>query len=271
MKAHLQNAVVCLALLAFAFLAKAHASPLFSIGEGSGTSWSDAIKAGNVVPVLAADGMTKLESDFYANEALVNGHDGFQMRDAFLTPDLNVSDGFDTHQAMVMAWQQLGTNDPGNDFGDVAAWEYVYDIDPDLTGLFLSFSLLANNVWDVSVELIDNLGRTKGWIRPGPPPNWQNALIDLSSNAANQGGFLLMPITPGFDITMVTTIRFDESGIWSMPFAAPPAGTVFPPGPVGWNAWNHVAIIPEPSALVLAAAAALCSVLLVGLRRVRRK
>ncbi len=225
------------------------------------------MNAGRVVPVSANDGMTQAEADFYAQEAANGGHAGFGMRDAYLTPDVNVSDGFQTHQSLVMAWSTEGN--AGNDVGDVAAWEYHYGIDPDLTGLFLDFSLFApNGVWDVSVELIDINGRTKAWFLPGPAPNWANVTLNLSSNAAMQGGFLLM-LDPLFDITMVTAIRFDESGIWSMPFPLTPAGIALPPGGPngpGWNAWNHVRIIPEPSTLTLAGIAALGSLLLVKLR-----
>ncbi|MEM7628969.1 MAG: hypothetical protein AAF356_06055 [Planctomycetota bacterium] len=59
---------------------------------------------------------------------------------------------------------------------------------------------------------------------------------------------------PGFDITQVASIRFDESGIWSMPFdLSNPAGQ----NTFAWNAWNHVRITPTPGGVVLLAAAGL--------------
>lgn len=221
----------------------AHAGPLFFVGEGSPINWADAIASNNVRPVDFASGPTFVAQQFYNDQVTSNGLNGVQYITPVLTPDVGISDGSQTHQSLVMSWD-LPT-DP-NTLG-VAAWEYVYDVDPDLTNTYLDFSLFAPpGVWDVSVELIDINGRSRGWFLNSPPQTWQKITIDPDDASAQ--GFTAFIDEPLFDITQVVIIRFDEAGMRSTPFPIDPTGSGLP----AWNAWNHVAVaVPEPSSLAL--------------------
>lgn len=232
----------------------AKASPLFSIGEGGDKTWTQAMTDGNVVPVTPGgsvgpgSGLTYVAEQFYNDQTAGN----FVQSEVTLTPDISISDGSESHQSLVMSWN-LPTDDPTT-LG-VAAWDYVYDVDPDLTRTMIHFSILPPpGVWDFSLELIDAAGRTRGWFASGAPlPAWATYWI-RPDIAAVQGPFNAFHNQPGFDITTVVAIRLDEAGMASMPFPVDPTlnGTA-------WNAWNHLSVtsIPEPSSVFLLATGAL--------------
>lgn len=222
----------------------AHASPIFAIGEGTGTTWTQAIADGNVVPVSSADGLTGAATSYYGDRLLNDPTlDGFLLQTATLIPDVLETDGNnETHLAMRMEWPVTGNNDPGNDVLDIAAWEYVYGVDPDLTNTFLQFTILARaGVTDLSLELIDVNGKAKGWFKPGPvTENWGVVTFDVNLNVP-QNGFTVFQ-EPGFDLTSVAKIRLDET--WR--------GKVVPVQ-VGSNAWDSLRVTPEPTAFTLLA------------------
>lgn len=223
------------------------ASPLFSIGEGGEKTWTQAIADGNVVAVTPGgavgpgSGLTYSANQFYTAQTAGN----FEQSLVTLTPDIAISDGSESHQSLVMSW------DPPEDDPDrlgVAAWDYVYDIDPDLTRTMLHFSLFPPpGVWDFSLELIDAAGRSRGWFASGPAPAWATYWISPDI-AAVQGPFTTFIDQPGFDITTVVAIRLDEAGMQSAPFPVDPTFNG-----LAWNAWNHLSIteVPEPSTMVL--------------------
>ncbi|MFV1996030.1 MAG: PEP-CTERM sorting domain-containing protein [Verrucomicrobiales bacterium] len=248
------TAVAFASLLAFSLPAPADASPLISIGDGPGfTSWQDAINAGLIQP---ATGLTDEENAFY----------GSQVSNYAYTPNmevfnnLNVSDGTISRDALVMSWDP----EPGTDL-TIAAWEYVYDIDPDLTGTTIKLSLLApTSIWDFSIELIDANNRVRAWFvdMSGITNNvWQNISLDPTQQI--QPGFIPGTIQdPLFDITQVTKIRLDEAGMTSAILTPPPPGGTI----VGqWNAWNSLQVVPEPSRVILS----LVGIAAIGLRRRR--
>lgn len=227
------------------------ASPFVSVGEGQNVSWTDGINNGNVQAAQDSPFVwpSPNEVDFYAAQGVPGS---VIYHNAQLTPDLAVSDGAEVHQSLVMSWDL----DTADDLS-VAAWDYVYDIDPDLTGKKILFSLLAPpGIWDVSIELVDAAGRWRSWFISGPPPTWGNYMLDPSVGI--QGPFNTFLDDPLFDLTMVVGIRFDEAGMFSPTFPAPPAGA--PPLP-GWNAWNHVRISPEPTTFGLLVVGAVCCLL----------
>jgi hypothetical protein len=237
----------CAAYLAIA--SAASASPLFAVGEGSSVSWTDAIQSGNVIPVRPADGLTNAAQQFYAQQVASDPDlTNFQLVQSALTPDILVEDGTgEMHQSLVMTWD----NDAPADVLNIAAWEYVYDVDPDLTKTTIDFTLYPPpGIWDVSLELIDSNGFSRGWFDSGPANFWGAAWV--RPDLASAQGFDFFWNDPGFDITQVVAIRLDEAGMGGPVFPAPPVGA--PPIP-GWNAWDSLQVkpVPEPAAITLLA------------------
>ncbi len=235
MKKQLQFLLSTVIILHF-FVGLAFATPIFSIGEGTQISWDQAIVSGNVQAVQAGD-VTWAAQQFY-------GPQNYQMVTSQLTPDLFVADlNNEIHQSLVMSWDAV----QDSSVLSVAAWEYVYDQDPDLSGLTLDFSIYAPpGISNLSVELIDIKGNSQGWFSSSVPNTW--GVHSINTGIGVQGIFNAFISQPGFDITKVVAIRFDEAGMWSPTFQAAPAGA--PPG-LMWNAWNHVQVIPEPSPFLL--------------------
>ena len=267
--------------LGLLFFQVAGATPFVSIGEGQNFSWSQALAGEAGGTVQPATSLTDQEIAFYTAEV---GPGNFGLAENIGLVHVNPIEILgEPHDALEMNWNPFaGANDP--DDLSIAAWEYTYDVDPDLTASKAHFSigipyipdpidptgatpLLDPNgvplpaIWDVSFELIDNLGRTRSWFWPMPAVGWSQQWLMLS-NAAPQGPFSVFAETPGFDITNVVTIRLDEAGMF----------VAFPPVPSGtpvwdWNAWDSLRITPEPSTFALLAMSLLG---VLGVRRRRR-
>ena len=230
----------------------ASADPFFSIGEGTGTSWTDALNSGLIraVDPGAGDVLTGAAQAFYTASA---GAGNFALVPSELTPDISTNLESEVHQALVMQWNPPQT---GENLA-IAAWQYDYGVDPDLSNpnVKIHFSLGVppdmNNptlpaIWDVSIELIDHLGRARGWFLSMPPVGWSQWW--LSANVGAQQGWAFHE-DPGFDITQVVSVRLDEASTMSPAFPLPPPGT--PQTFWDWNAWDHLTITPEPAALPL--------------------
>ncbi len=235
--------VIAASLASCSWASAPQASPLFGIGDCLGCqSWQSAITAGNIQP---ATSLTSEEDAFYTNSL---GSTNFALSsniELFANP--NVEDDLLTaRDALVMSWD----SEPGTDL-TIAAWEYVYDVDPDLTGTTIHFSALAPlGIWDLSIELIDINGRVRGWFVDGTTlvnGVWTNHWLDPSDPFAP--GFLPGPVQdPLFDLTQVVKIRLDEAGMTTAIFPAPPPGGTI----IGqWNAWDHLQVVPEPTSALL--------------------
>ena len=244
------------------------ASPIVSIGEGQTFSWAQALAGDAGGTLQPATSLTDQEINFYTGEV---GADNFGLPAAIQLEAVNpVVINAEGHDALVMSWDPWAPSTDPNDL-TIAAWEYVYDVDPDLTGFKAHFSIGVPAdpgtglpaIWDISFELIDNLGRTRAWFWPMPAAGWSTQWIDLST-AAPQAPFSIFGETPGFDIMNVVAIRLDEAGMF----------VTFPPQPGSstlwdWNAWNSLQIIPEPSSFLLAGFG-FVALLAYGWRRRRR-
>lgn len=185
----------------------------------------------------------------------------------FFTPELYVMDsGLDGEPGLVMAWgppAQLPA-----DTRMAAAWDFVYDLDPSLSGAIIEFSIFPPVVSTLfSLNLIDGNNNYREWIwhagGPGELPafQWSDLQIDPVTGWSNWPTFVPVfthdpdPAFP-FDLSSITILRFDENitGGFSN-FFPPPEG----PGAGGvqpfwvWNAWDHVAVteVPEPTTMLL--------------------
>ena len=166
-------------------------------------------------------------------------------------------------QRVAAAWDLVlgGPNDPGQDFetGD---------------GI-LEFSIHGPaECMIVSVNMIDGNGNYREWwwhiVDPNHPEyeeeirpcEWTDVWVNPITGAASHNPVMYFTHGPGvFDLSNITSIRFDENGIWSPDFIDPATGLV-------WNAWDHVQTVPEP-ATMLAVFAGACG--LAGYLRRRRR
>jgi hypothetical protein len=214
--------------------------PDLCIGEGCPTSWTDAIASGLLLP---ATGLIDTEERF-ARDQGVNA----VFRAPNLYPDINVADeAGNSHQSLVMAWDTTGT-DPMSDLV-FSAWEYDYPTDPDLTGTRIHLSVYPpRGIWDVSFSIRDSSRRWRTWIIAGPAPTWAHIRLNPAI-AGPQGPFTHFYEDAGFDLTMATRFRFDESGMNSMAFPIGPVPGLG--GPVIWNSWNHFVVTPAPAVVAL--------------------
>ena len=213
------------------------------IGE-DGMPWADAIKSGMIRPVGSDGRMTSAAEQFYREQVRLDPNvSEFGLVDIELTPDVpRVSDrAGESHTAMVMSWPDFALSDPS--FLGIGAWDLVYPKGgEDLSGMMIHFSILPVDVWDVSLELIDVNGNSRGWFIYGPAPFWDNAWIDPSIPAV-QPPFTNFFQDLGFDITKVVTIRLDESWMGnSLSTDVDPTTDNFNP----WNAWDHLRVEPIP-------------------------
>ena len=243
----------------------ASASPLFSVGDGQPVSWGAAAGNIRVAGEGGSPGPVNPDSAAFRFYETAIGTNMFGVevqrvlaaQNVRLFPDVQVADASNrSHESLVMSWE----NNPGDDVLNVAAWDYVYDVDPDLTDLEIKFSILPPpGVWDFSLELYDVKGSSIGWFGVPPNSNWNSVVIDPSVQAA-QGPFtaFFAGANPNgaFDLTQVAFLRLNESsqtGVSFIDFPVPPGGGgPVIPGGQPWNAWNHLVVTtPEPVSVAL--------------------
>ncbi len=151
------NVVCVFSLAVLLWSGQAQASPLFSLDSYS--EWDTAVGGGpgGIVAPVATE------------HASIAAHYGPLAADyVYVTPTITAmtaataaTPGLD--DGLLMSWGDTGAP---NDVLQVAAWEYTYDIDPDLTGTSLSLSVMPpTGILSVSLTLIDQVG---GSGHPGP-------------------------------------------------------------------------------------------------------
>lgn len=233
------------------------ASPLVQLETAA--DFQAAINAGNLVPQLSnsADlqahypGDTFAPSDIFAFQGLAEDPDG----------------------GMVMAW---GDNQDVNYY---AAWRYVYDLDPSLTGLTISATVIPpgmlgpppGGVTSVSLAIFDNTGAFRSWtwdVAPFGngtlPPNVPTTISVLITPQGQGGPGDAVPfadsfIDTGVNPNAITQFGWDENGNWvNMTQVVPGTNQLKP-----WNYWSNVTVTPEPGAAGI--------VLLGGLLLLRRR
>ena len=131
---------LCLSVC-FLVAAAAVASPLISIGHDRPTSWQQAIDDGNIQPVNPGQ-ESSLSADFYDFSITQDpGANAWQQMPVLgLTAVPNVDINGTQRDSLVMSWDPPDMINQPNQLG-VAAWEYVYGVDPDLTGTVVDFSI----------------------------------------------------------------------------------------------------------------------------------
>jgi len=147
----------------------------------------------------------------------------------------------------------------------VSSWEYRYNDDPDLTGTRVVFpAYTPAGIQDVSMILIDEDGRARGWFSDIPAPGgWHTYEINPLLGA--QGPFTFFFSQPGFDLTRVFNIRLSSSAYANAPIGEPdPTSGDFTP----WGGWNSLyVVVPEPGTMAILA----CGIAGLCLRRKGKK
>jgi hypothetical protein len=229
----------------------AMATPYLQIGTQQ--EWAGAMAAGRITPVPASTFQAMMVDEQWPVE--------YREQATFFTPILEVmTSDWQGEPGLVMSWGP--PEDPGTFGRMAAAWDYTYPLDPSLNGMVIHFSIFPPVPSTLfSLNLIDQFGNYREWIwhagNPGelPPFQWSDLWIDPVTGATNWptfGGSPFIhniPSGPPFDLNSIQILRFDEN-ISSAPG--------FPPGPGGgipaywvWNAWDHVAVNPEPATVIL--------------------
>ncbi len=208
-------------------------SPEFEFGSGTSMPWTQALQGipqGRVRPVIAGqDTMTFVAQEFYLSQG-----GPFVMQSSVLFPDYP----YEGQEALMMGWEPPTI--PGL---AVAAWQFDYAQDPSLFGRRIRFTVNAPpGIWDVSLELIDANGFSRGWFLPMPPLGWN--IYEINPEGGTPPPGWVYADQPGFDLTQVVSIRLNESGRQGV-FPAPPPGVPFPPF-FQWNAWDSLRVIRPP-------------------------
>ncbi len=241
---------------ALAVFGVAWSVPIVSYGDGKSKTWTEGTTSGSIYPTcsFATAGMM-----FYGDLVATTGEDGFACSPSTLTPDFPVSDSTPTtFDSLVMSWD----DGPDPDVYSVAEWEFMYDDDPNLVGTTINFNVFApHGVKALGIELIDVNGFSRGWFTRNIVNFWQPYTINPVLPSAV--GMTYFFNEPGFDLTQVMFIRFDEATLPSDPIILPD------PTHNGqeWNAWGYFEVVPEPSSLALVAG----SICLIALHRRNRR
>lgn len=221
----------------------AYATPIFSIGSGAATTWTGA--GAQVRTIDPAEGFTAAEQNFYTQFVANNGLNGFVRNQATLTRDFGQPpSGPRGNNNLIVSW-----NHPTDrrTLG-VSSWQYRYNDDPDLTGLFVQFApYIPSGVQDVGITLIDMDGKSRGWFQSDvddDDDDWQEITLDPSTGTQNNFDFFFDEA--GFDLTRVIEIRLNMSGYEDFPFddVDPTTGLLTP-----WGGWNYLEVVPEPASI----------------------
>lgn len=171
-----------------------------------------------------------------------------------LTPDFSAypgnpctSDNEPASAGAVMAW--AGPGIPTGVYG--AGWKLKYPSDPDMTNTIVTVTVLPPcdpGISTVSFGMKEADGDIRAWYWdvPGTVPCGvaTTITIDTSILGVNAG----TPVAtswmnnPGFDITQVLELIFDENAIWLGGTSVPPPGTTVARA---WNYWYDLTVTPK--------------------------
>ncbi len=178
----------------------------------------------------------------------------------FLEPQLYVYGGggvdpcsgypYPEDAGLVMAWGNSSLPEANY----TAAWEYVYDEDPDLRNAIIQITVwppqfgAGGQVNAVSFGIRDVFGRIRSWWWSCPAPIMWNVPNTITINTSIAGPGATIPLatgymnTPGFNPAMSLAFIVDENFQWIFnPQAVPPPGqTVY----ANWNYWHNLTVWP---------------------------
>jgi len=236
--------------------------------------WQTALGDGRITPVGEGGGGMAYEILFR------NEYPSFVQ----VTPELMAltdSQSGGLGDGLLMHWGDPSINEESP---QLAAWEYEFPLDPDLTGRTLNISIVPPGalppaglppILSVALVLNDAAGGWAAWAWnvtwPPPPPGGplyaaqQNNIV-LDPNIMGFQGASLFAVAPwSFDPKQTVSIQAAELAVGAAGWAA------FPPVPVvtgvkPWNYWGNLVIVPEPTEI-----AAITATLLLGLALLRRR
>jgi hypothetical protein len=238
--------IVSLLVAAIGLPGQVLASPVFSLN--SFAEWDAAVD-----PVDPNDTTVKPVTEAYpALDAY--GTEGVHY--IYVTPTITAmtaGTSGEPDDGLLMTWGDGGA-DP--DIPQVAAWEYTYPIDPDLTGKTLHLDVTPpTGILAVSLTLNDLSGGWRSWtwsVAPTLLANVPNLITINPALGAGQAGSatFMESVAPLFDVTTVVSIQADEMALGSGGWSSFPAG---PPttGTMPWNYWSALQVTPEPTTMTL--------------------
>jgi len=185
--------------------------------------FQNAWNAGKIQPVTSWN--TALEAHYPGMSSQ------FRIPDLAVLPEIPQAPG---EAGVLMAWGS--SNDDGQNI--IAAWQYEFGQDPDLSRKKIHLCVFPPcNITSISFGMQDINGKMKSWdwtVGPGKavPCSTQVCFWINLAGGAGQAGATSYYMDPGFDITKVAFLMFDENGVWVD--SLPPD-----PGNFGRRAWNY--------------------------------
>jgi hypothetical protein len=231
----------------FLLVSMTNASPIFSINTQA--EWQTALSSGQVSEVTSSyDAL-----DHYGTEGI-----DYVVATPTLSALSNAQSGLG--DGLQMEW-----GDDTQDLPQVAAWEYVYDADPNLNKTVLRLTITPpagippGAITEISLTLTDTTGDWMSWfwdvIPPLPGPTGVPAGVSsflgldptLHANQANSTSFT--ESIGGFNHTIALSIIADELAINPGPGGV--NWTNFPSAPLStglpvWNYWSGLSVTPVP-------------------------
>ncbi len=233
---------IAIVLLATSSCVRMVNRPVISIGEHGDTSWGEALQSGVIQPVEAGTKLSEAAELYYMERIEASEEESeFGLVSVKLIPDVTevADESGKAYSSLVMVFPDMRDRDPS--FLGVGAWDYLNGRENDLSGMVIHFSILApRGIRDLSLEVIDANGNSRGWFMSNPKSNWAEYVIDPSKTGP-QGLFRIYKGSSSFDITHVVTIRLGET-VRGRTFFREPVPTTG--SRLSWNAWNDLRILP---------------------------
>ncbi|HUW19927.1 MAG TPA: hypothetical protein VMW16_11555 [Sedimentisphaerales bacterium] len=149
---------------------------------------------------------------------------------------------------LVMTW--AGPSMPAGPYA--AAWKLKYPSDPDLTNSIITVTVLPPCdpcITVVSFGMKDVNGFIRAWYWDVPAVLPCGIATTITIDTSIPGVTAANPVAtsymnnPGFDITQVIELIFDENTFWLGGTAVPPPGSTIPRA---WNYWYDLTVTPKP-------------------------